>query len=48
VADPEVQRWHESQGRTLEVTTPAQMRAAVTAEIPLWADLGRRAGISLQ
>lgn len=48
VADPEVQRWHASFSRTLEVTTSAQMRAAVGAEIPLWADLVRRAGISLQ
>lgn len=48
VAEPELKRWHEGEGRTLAVTTPAQMRAAVTAEIPLWADLVRRAGISLQ
>lgn len=48
VADPEVQRWHAGFGRTLEVTTPAQMRAMVGAEIPVWADLVRRAGISLQ
>lgn len=48
VADPQVRRWHESEGRTIEVTTPAQMRAAVTAEIPVWADLVQRARISLQ
>ena len=48
VAEPELKRWHEGEGRTLAVASPAQMRAAVTAEIPLWADLVRRARISLQ
>lgn len=48
VADPEVRRWHESEGRTLDVTSPEQMRADVVRELPLWANLVRRAGISLQ
>ena len=39
---------HEALGRVVSVTTPEQMREMVRAEIPLWAEVIQRAGITLQ
>jgi tripartite-type tricarboxylate transporter receptor subunit TctC len=39
---------HEALGRVVSVSTPERMREMVRSEIPVWADVVRRAGITLQ
>jgi tripartite-type tricarboxylate transporter receptor subunit TctC len=38
----------ESLGRVIAPTSPTQMREMVATEIPEWADIVKRAGITLQ
>ena len=47
-AQPDFVQSHEALGRVVAVTEPERMRELVRAEIPVWADVVRRAGITLQ
>jgi tripartite-type tricarboxylate transporter receptor subunit TctC len=47
-AQPAFVQSHEALGRVVSVSTPERMREIVRSEIPVWADLVRRAGITLQ
>ena len=48
VETPAFRRAHEAVGRVIDLTTPAQMRDRVAREMPEWAEIVRKAGITMQ